>query len=256
MSTDQTALVEKQSSLPASADRPDQAGSTAAVLDMIVRAATNPDVDVVKMERLMAMHDKIVERAHEGEFNRAMASAQATMRPVAADANNPQTRSKYASYAALDRMLRPVYTKHGFALSFDTGDSALENHVRVLSYVSHQSGFTRTYHVDMAADGKGAKGGDVMTKTHALGSAFTYGQRYLLKMIFNVAIGDDDDGNKAGLEPITAEQKEKIIELIRQTNADTRKFCAVFGVGSVDELPESKFDQAIQALEKKKRGVK
>ena len=36
-----------------------------------------------------------------------------------------------------------------------------------------------------------------MTKTHAAGSALTYGQRYLLKMIFNIAIGSDDDGNAA-----------------------------------------------------------
>ena len=32
--------------------------------------------------------------------------------------------------------------------------------------------------------------------THATGSAVSYGQRYLLKMIFNVAVGEDDrDGN-------------------------------------------------------------
>jgi hypothetical protein len=50
----------------------------------------------------------------------------------------------------------------------------------------------------MPADGKGAKGGDVMTRTHATGSALSYGMRYLLKMIFNVAVGeDDDDGNDA-----------------------------------------------------------
>jgi hypothetical protein len=49
----------------------------------------------------------------------------------------------------------------------------------------------------MPADGKGAKGGDVMTRTHAAGSAFSYGQRYLLKLIFNIATGEDDDGNAA-----------------------------------------------------------
>jgi hypothetical protein len=50
----------------------------------------------------------------------------------------------------------------------------------------------------MPADGKGAKGGDVMTKTHATGAAVSYGQRYLLKMIFNLAVGEvDDDGNGA-----------------------------------------------------------
>jgi len=35
-----------------------------------------------------------------------------------------------------------------------------------------------------------------MTKTHAAGSGMSYGQRYLLKMIFNIAFSDDD-GNKA-----------------------------------------------------------
>jgi len=65
--------------------------------------------------------------------------------------------------------------------------------------LSHASGHTRTYSCDMPADGKGAKGNDVMTKTHAAGSAMSYGQRYLLKLIFNVAIGEqDDDGNGAG----------------------------------------------------------
>ena len=35
-----------------------------------------------------------------------------------------------------------------------------------------------------------------MTKTHATGAATQYGMRYLLKMIFNVAVGENDkDGN-------------------------------------------------------------
>jgi hypothetical protein len=37
-----------------------------------------------------------------------------------------------------------------------------------------------------------------MTRTHATGSAFSYGKRYLLIGMFNLAIGDDDDGNAAG----------------------------------------------------------
>jgi hypothetical protein len=68
--------------------------------------------------------------------------------------------------------------------------------------VTHRDGYAREYHIDMPADGKGAKGGDVMTKTHAVGSAVSYGMRYLLKMIFNVAVGeDDDDGNTAEGRP-------------------------------------------------------
>ena len=69
----------------------------------------------------------------------------------------------------------------------------------MVCYVSHSGGHTRTYRAHVPSDGKGAKGNDAMTKTHAFGSGTSYGMRYLLKMIFNVAIGEeDDDGNAAG----------------------------------------------------------
>lgn len=168
-------------------------------LSLFERMASDPNASVEKIERLMALWERNEARKAETAFNAEMSDAQAEMRPVSADATNPQTRSKYASYEALDLALRPIYTKHGFGLSFDTGDSPLEDHVRVLCYASQRAGHSRTYHIDMPADGKGAKGGDVMTKTHAVGSGVSYGMRYLLKMIFNVAVGeDDDDGNRAG----------------------------------------------------------
>lgn len=169
------------------------------ILQVIERAALNPDINIEKMERLLVMQERIMAKSAEAQFNAAMTEAQMEMRPISADAENPQTRSKYASYAQLDRSLRPIYTKHGFALSYDEGDSPKPEHVRVLCYVSHTGGHSRTYHRDMPADGKGAKGGDVMTKTHAAGAAGSYGARYLLKGIFNVAVGEDDrDGNDVG----------------------------------------------------------
>jgi hypothetical protein len=168
-------------------------------LALFERLASNPRASAAKIERLMSLWERAELRKAESAFNAGMATAQKEMRPVAEDAFNPQTRSKYASYEALDRAIRPIYTKYGFGLSFDTGDSPKDEHVRVLCHVTHKGGYTRPYHVDMPADGKGAKGGDVMTKTHAVGSALSYGQRYLLRMIFNIATADkDDDGNRAG----------------------------------------------------------
>lgn len=169
------------------------------------RLASDPNVDVAKLERLMALWERGQAQKAEQAFNSAMADAQAEMRPIATDATNPQTHSRYASYEALDRALRPIYTTHGFALSFNTGE-APDDYVGVRCKVTHRAGHAELYKLDMPADGKGAKGGDVMTKTHAAGSALSYGQRYLLKMIFNVAVGEgDDDGNatnaRKGPEP-------------------------------------------------------
>lgn len=224
-----------------------------AMLDMIERAARDPQVDIDKLEKLVAMKERMMAQAAEQAFNAALSQAQSEMRPVAADSSNPQTRSKYASYLALDRAMRPVYTRHGFSLSFDTGDIAATDVVRVLCHVAHREGHTRTYHVDMPADGKGAKGGDVMTKTHAAGSAMSYGQRYLLKLIFNIAVGDDDDGNAASSEPITEAQRDELRALIVETGADIGKFCAYMKVERVEDIPANRFGVAKAALEKKRK---
>lgn len=220
----------------------------------IQRAATDPATDVVKMKELLAMAKEIRLEDARMSFNQAMASAQKAMRRVAADSKNPQTHSNYASYAALDRALRPIYTEHGFALSFGTGDAPSADMVRVTCHVSHEDGFTRDYHIDMPADGKGAKGGDVMTKTHATGSAITYGTRYLLKMIFNVAVGDDDDGNAAGtpLPRVSAEQASNLQALLEEVGADKAKFLKWAKAESLESIPAQAYSDCVAMIERKR----
>ena len=150
------------------------------------------------VDRLVKARSEAVEYAAKIAFDQAMQRTQSKVKRVIPDATNPQTHSRYASYAKLDAAIRPVYSEEGFAPSFDTQDCDKTETVRVVCYLSHNQGHTRTYHIDMPADGKGAKGGDVMTRTHATGSAVSYGKRYLLGMIFNVTVGEqDDDGNAA-----------------------------------------------------------
>ncbi|MGV8822986.1 ERF family protein [Methylibium petroleiphilum] len=191
------------------------ANDSQTLLSIITRVAADPTVDIEKVERLWAMHRDMKGRDNEAAFNAAMNKAQSEMGRVSADASNQQTRSRYATYGKLDAAVRPIYTTHGFSISFDTGDGAPEGCLRVLAYVSHSAGHTRTYHADMPADGKGAKGGDVMTKTHASGSAMSYGMRYLLKLIFNIAVGeDDDDGNGAGESDRSGQQQTTLSEAL------------------------------------------
>lgn len=207
--------VIKKDSLPA------QMNEGATLLQVIQNAAQNPQADIEKMERLMAMYERVEAKRAEAEFSASLSKVQSELRQVATDANNPQTRSRYATYSALDKAARPIYTSHGFSLSFDTGNDAPPDHVRVVCYVGHVGGHSRAYHVDMPADGKGAKGGDVMTKTHAVGAGMSYGMRYLLKMIFNIAIGeDDDDGNGAGIHAIHASWLEKIAGIADDVEAE------------------------------------
>ena len=209
----------------------------------------NAAIDVI--ERLAALQEKAMNRDAEQQFNESMNKAQSELGRVAPDLTNPQTRSRYASYAALDRTIRPVYSRHGFSLSFDTGDSPAPEMVRVLCYVSHRGGFTRTYRVDMPADGKGAKGGDVMTKTHASGAAISYGRRYLLNSIFNIAIGDEDtDGNGTGIDDLMErlEYIDNAKDLDELQQLFTLHYKAAKNAGDAQAM-----QQIIRAKDKRKR---
>jgi hypothetical protein len=164
---------------------------------IIERAAFTADFDVQKLQALLDMREAEEMRRAEKAFNAALVRAQSEMSPVVADASNPQTRSRYATYAALDRAIRPHYTAYGLAPSFGTEPLNETDKMRVVAILGHLEGFARRYQIDMPIDTKGARGGDVMTRTHATGSALTYGKRYLLIAMFNLAIEEDDDGNAA-----------------------------------------------------------
>jgi hypothetical protein len=222
----------------------------ASLLAVISRGASDPTMDINKLERLTAMYEQIVTRQAEGAFNVAMSVAQSQMGRIATDSSNPQTRSRYASYGALDRAVRPIYTQHGFALTFGTGDAPAPEMIRVVCDVS-LGGFTRRYHVDMPADGRGAKGGEVMTRTHATGSAITYGRRYLLAMIFNLATGEDDDGNRAGDtgSRLSREQIENLKDKLQACGANEARFLKYAGGERFEDLPAAKYDAYCEAIE-------
>lgn len=191
--------------LPQSAALPVEAPQEATMLNIIERAARDPSVDIDKLDRLLAMQERVQAKSAQVEFDNALRAAQEEMKAIRTDLDNPQTRSKYASYPQLDKAIRPIYVRHGFAVTFNTGDAPRPDDLRVLATLSHRSGHRQDYKIDMPADGKGAKGGDVMTRTHATGAAASYGQRYLYKLMFNLAVGDvDDDGNGADADGLIA----------------------------------------------------
>lgn len=238
--------VQPKESLPAAVEG-------ASLLAVIERAAANPDVDVDKMERLMNMARTVRADQAKAAFNGALARVQSHTGRVSQDASNSQTRSKYATYAALDRVLRPLYTAEGFAVSFDTGANAPAETVEVLGYLSHRDGHTHTYRVLMPADGKGAKGGDVMTKTHAAGAAMSYGMRYLLKLMFNVAVGEDDrDGTTPTVETIGPGQVADLTALMEEVKADKAGFLRWAKVERLEQIHVNAFAECVRMLERKR----
>lgn len=231
------------------------------LLTLIERVACDPSADVGKMRALLEMHQSLQDRQAVKMYGVAMAAAQMEMEPIRTDAANSQTKSRYASFPALDRALRPIYTKHGFALSFNTEPCDQPDKVNLVCDVFHRDGHMRRHALQMPADGKGAKGNDVMTKTHAAGSALSYGQRYLTKMIFNISVARDDDGNRAAQgapadetgELLSDAQLSQIKALAVEVGADVPAFCKWANVVSLEAILASQFGKAMAAMAAKRK---
>lgn len=220
------------------------------MMEIIAKAASDPTVDVAKLERLLDMAERVQAKQAREAYAAAMTAAQSEMRHVAPDLNNTQTTSRYASYAKLDLAVRPIYTKHGFSVSF-TSDTPRPDVVRVVARVKHALGHEELHHLDIPADGKGARGNDVMTKTHAAMSAVTYGRRGLLKMIFNLSEGKqlDDDGNGASAGNfITDKERDEIEQLLAETKAERSTVLGWIKADSVASIRSRDFVKVRDAL--------
>ena len=229
------------------------------LLEVIERASRDPTVDVQKMAGLLDLHERVVERERIATYAAAMTACQQEIRTIATNLDNDHTSSRYASYEQIDRFIRPIYIKHGFSLSFNTDESPSGNTevVRVTCYVTHTCGYSRLYKIDMPADGKGAKGGDVMTKTHATGSAVSYGRRYLVRMIFNIVTGEvDDDGNAAGATDfITESEAADLRALATEIGVNVPAFLKAMRVETFEEIPAKRYKDAVATLEAKRRAT-
>jgi hypothetical protein len=153
----------------------------------------NAAIDVI--ERLVTLQREEREYQARVAFDEALNRCQEQLQPISADASNPQTKSKYASYTKLDKVVRPIYTAEGFSVSYSEKDCPTPGKTRFVGLLS-RGGITREYTKDLSPSTQGPKGNDVMTPIHADASADSYAKRYLLKDIFNIAIGENDnDGN-------------------------------------------------------------
>jgi hypothetical protein len=162
---------------------------------IIERAALDPTFDLDKLQRLLDMQEASQIRFSDQAFTAAHASAEAEMGSVITDKRNDQTRSNYATFAQVDREARPIYTRHGFAISFTTEPTGLPEQLLVVGTLSHRDGGSRRYQVPVPIVTTGFKGQQMMTPIHATMSAISYGKRNLEVMMFNLQVDADSDGN-------------------------------------------------------------
>ena len=186
---------------------PDAAGS---VLNVIARAASDPSVDIDKLQALLAMQERVMAHENAQRFNAAMAEAQAEMEPVIKDAVNPFIGNKYAKLEAIDKAIRPIYTRHGFSVRYRCEDQDKADSVKVVCIVSHSAGHMEEFPITAPLDAAGSKGERNKPAVQAVGSTITYLKRYALTMAFNVVTeSDSDDDDSEATRRATQQQAKR-----------------------------------------------
>lgn len=219
---------------------------------MIMDAARDKTIDIDKLERLMAMQERMVADGRRVAFVEAMTRLAPILPRVAKHGTNTHQNSRYALLTDIDVAIRPALTQEGFSLSFDSGPvEGAPGKMRVFLKCSHIGGHSETIHIDLALDKSGSK-----NETQAGPSTIAYGRAVLTKMFFNLMTeADNTDGEDSSF--ITDEQAREINTLIADTKSDKKRFLQLIaGVDKIEDIPARDFKRVINALQTKQREQK
>lgn len=227
-------------------------GDPATLMAVISRAAADPNTDVTKLERLMAMYERITAQSAKAAYAAALATMQGELPIVDEKGLHEGTKKTYAKWDDIIEAIRPILSAHGFSYQCDIKQA--DGKITVTGILSHAAGFSKETSVVLPADKTGQK-----NDVQAIGSSFSYGMRYAAKAL--LAIGsrksDDDDGVAAGngevSTVISAEQLKDLRALIEAKNAPIERLCKHFIISALPELPSDRFAEAKGLLTQMKR---
>lgn len=221
------------------------------ILAVISRVASDPNVDVQKVEKLLDMYERIVARQALSAYNAALAKMQPEL-PIIGERGGIKDRQgevqiRYALWEDIVGIITPILSKHGFSLSFRT--AGIEGGVLVTGVLAHAAGHIEQTSLPVELDTTGSK-----NKVQAMGSSVSYGQRYTARALLNLRTGDvDDDGKSAGDTYITEEQVMNLEAFMTEVGANKAMFLKFLKIESLDKLPAAQYERAMKALEEKRR---
>jgi ERF superfamily protein len=197
--------------------------TAAAVLGLIEKLALDPGADVAKLERVIAIYERLKAKEAELAFNAAkgrILDQLARVRIVKSrsascemEDGKPQSGSyeafKYAPLEEIDKHLRPLLVEEEMDLSYSNEPQAGAG-ILIRGRLKHlPSGHFEDSFMPAPPDNSGGK-----STVQGVGSTNSYLRRYITCNIFNIVVaGDDDDGTGGTLDEV---QANTIVDLIKK----------------------------------------
>ena len=221
----------------------------------MLEKAVESGIAVEALEKLVALHERVSERAARAEFFSAMGQFQIECPPIPkktrADINTKSGARFHYQYAELDdiaRIVRPVL--HRLGLSFSWDSKVEDRSATVTCIVKHINGHHEASSFTCPVEGSGR-----MSAQQETSGAWTTGRRQSLIQALGLTTCDPDldGGQPTGVGYISESQVAEIDGLIREVGANERRFLRFMGAESVEKIEARDYEKAVHALQEKRK---
>lgn len=243
--TELTELVEDKQVAPQSSNND--------IMSIIKEAVSNPDISIEKMDKVLDLQERIMNKESEQAYNRDYVAMKCDLPKVLRTKKNDFTESTYAPLDDINTQIEPVLSKYGFGLSFKI--EQIEGTVTATAIIKHKDNWKDETSVTLNTTNIG---NNKMSGVHAVGTLISYAKRYAVCALLNVSTGDDTDGNV----PDQAIALEDAIDIDNRINnlPDPEKikegFLAYMDVSDVRDILCSDLIKARKALSAKEKQAK
>jgi hypothetical protein len=220
-----------------------QPGQEVSMLSTISRLALDPRCDMEKLERLMALQERMEAKTALEAFNSSFAEMQCAMPSVIKRTENTHTKKLYADLDDINAMVRPVMAKYGFGVSFKIMNTAAG--VDITGILMHKGGHREETSMLLPLDAGAGR-----SAVQSVGSTTTYGKRYVMCALLNITSGDDNDndGYREPADPaITSIQVRQLQALAAKCSQKAQDAFAKL-YPEIAEITKSQFDTVLNQL--------
>lgn len=180
-----------------------------------------------------------------GQLAEALSKAQSIIEGAKEDSTNPFYKSKYADLGSVWNACKKALSLNGLSVVQTVENGGEKTYL--ITMLLHASGqWIRSYMPILA----------VKQDPQAFGSAMTYCRRYALAAMVGVCPADDDaesamqSNRKPMIHLITKQQVDELESLLKGRDALHDKLLVWADINQISELPASKYQGAIKAIEK------
>jgi len=218
----------------------------------------NPkDIDIEKLEKMLDLQERILNKKAESEYNVAMAAFQRECPVIVkkkkvdfTSKTGNRTKYDYAPFDEIVAQVKPLLAKHGLTYSFRTEYD--NSSMSMICIISHDGGHKQEY----CAKFPKLHDDQRMNEFQRTKSAITYAKRAVFENALGIAVADeDDDARRSSEVGVTDLQIETIRNLLLKTDSNLDQFLKFLRCESLESMSELDYKRAVVALNQKAKAI-